>query len=192
MRAPVAVAALAAMLGGCATPSALLLPGEDGHPVGALAVLNAKGETVLDQPQQSASLGRGSASVRSNTRTKPAYQQLMATLPPPARTFTLYFIEGTTTMIPTSRPTLEMIKAEIAKRPGAEVQVTGHTDTLGSDDDNDRLSMKRAAEIEEVLANEGLPREMLSAVGRGERELAVATDDNVANAENRRVQVIVR
>jgi outer membrane protein OmpA-like peptidoglycan-associated protein len=95
-------------------------------------------------------------------------------------------------MIPTSRPTLEMIKAEIAKRPGAEVQVTGHTDTLGSDDDNDRLSMKRAAEIEEVLANEGLPREMLSAVGRGERELAVATDDNVANAENRRVQVIVR
>ena len=70
--------------------------------------------------------------------------------------------------------------------------MTGHTDTLGSDDDNDRLSLQRAREIVEFLVSQGFPRELLSAVGRGERDLKVPTGDGVANAQNRRVEVIVR
>jgi outer membrane protein OmpA-like peptidoglycan-associated protein len=42
------------------------------------------------------------------------------------------------------------------------------------------------------LAGEGFDRSMMSAVGRGERELKVATADNVGNASNRRVEVTVR
>ena len=70
--------------------------------------------------------------------------------------------------------------------------VTGHTDTVGSDDDNDRLSNDRANEILNALIAAGLPREVLTAVGRGERDLLVPTADGVANAANRRVEVIVR
>ena len=91
-----------------------------------------------------------------------------------------------------STPVLEELRAEIAKRPGAEVQVTGHTDTLGSDVDNDELSQKRAEEILNALAAKGFDRSIMSAVGRGERELREATADNVSNAANRRVEVIVR
>ncbi|WP_157083049.1 OmpA family protein [Novosphingobium lentum] len=185
--------ALLAILTGCAAPSALLLPGEDGHPTGALAVLDQKGgEQLLDTPLASARMSRGGATLGTAAKVKPAYRQLMATLPPPARSFTLYFVEGTTTMVESSRPMLDQIRAEIARRPGAEVQVTGHTDTLGSDDDNDRLSRQRAGEIMSVLIAEGFPRDLLSAVGRGEREPAVDTGDGVRDARNRRVEVIVR
>ena len=87
---------------------------------------------------------------------------------------------------------LEDIRAEVAKRPGADVQVTGHTDTVGSEGDNDLLSRKRAEEVLGFLASKGFPRTMMSAVGRGERELKVPTADNVSSAINRRVEVIVR
>jgi outer membrane protein OmpA-like peptidoglycan-associated protein len=187
------VASLLALLGACAAPKAVLLPGEDGHATGALAVLNENGqERVLDQPLERARMARRGASVRRLSEINPAYRRLMATMPPPAYSYTLYFYEGTTTIVPSSRPVLEAIKGDVAVRPGAEIEVTGHTDTVGSEDDNDRLSMLRAEEIMRTLIAEGMPRDATSAVGRGEREPAVDTGDNVANIQNRRVEVIVR
>jgi OmpA-OmpF porin, OOP family len=80
----------------------------------------------------------------------------------------------------------------LAKRPGAEVQITGHTDTVGSGSDNDALSLKRAQEIREALAVQGLNLTITRAVGRGERELLAPTPDNTAEPRNRRVEIIVR
>jgi len=181
------------LLAGCAAPSALLLAGEDGHPTGALAVLGKNGgEQLLDKPLAAARMSRQHTTLKTMKTVKPAYQRLIATLPPPSKSFTLYFIEDTTTITPASREVLEQMRAEVARRPGAEVQVTGHTDTLGSEDYNDRLSLQRAREIVEFLVSQGFPRDALSAVGRGERDLAVQTGEGVANAQNRRVEVIVR
>ena len=70
--------------------------------------------------------------------------------------------------------------------------MTGHTDTVGSEEDNDRLSMQRAEEVLGWLASQGFDRSMMSAVGRGERALMQPTMDNVDNPANRRVEVIVR
>ena len=70
--------------------------------------------------------------------------------------------------------------------------MTGHTDTVGSEADNDRLSTRRAEEVMGWLASQGFDRSQMSAVGRGERELKVPTVDNIDNAANRRVEVIVR
>jgi outer membrane protein OmpA-like peptidoglycan-associated protein len=72
------------------------------------------------------------------------------------------------------------------------VQVTGHTDREGSDDDNDRLSQRRAEDILAVLATEGIPAELMIAVGRGEREPLIQTADGVQEPRNRRVEVTVR
>ena len=68
----------------------------------------------------------------------------------------------------------------------------GHTDTVGGDETNDRLSERRAEEVMNWLVGQGFDRSQMSAVGRGERDLRVVTADNVANAANRRVEVIVR
>jgi outer membrane protein OmpA-like peptidoglycan-associated protein len=117
---------------------------------------------------------------------------LLTDLPPPAKSFVLYFDQGTTTPTPQSQTALTALRAEIASRPGAQVEVTGHTDTVGSEADNDRLSEQRAGEVLNWLAGQGLDRSMMSAVGRGERELKEPTVDNVSSAANRRVEVIVR
>lgn len=185
-------AVLVLAMSGCATSSVTLLPGEDGHAVGSIAVLETNREVVLDQPLTAGSLSNGPARVRSVKAVKPAYGQLLAALPPAPARYVLNFVEGTTDITAGSRPTLDMIRKEIAARPGAAVEVVGHTDTVGSEEDNDRLSQQRADQVVKVLLAEGFDSDLLSAVGRGERELAVATGDNVASEQNRRVEVVVR
>jgi outer membrane protein OmpA-like peptidoglycan-associated protein len=82
--------------------------------------------------------------------------------------------------------------AEVARRQAVEVQVTGHTDTLGKESDNDLLSEERAQAIKEMLIAQGLKSNFIRAVGRGSRELLILTPPNVREPRNRRVEVIVR
>jgi len=190
------VVALLALLGlaGCAHSSMVLLPDENGgHGQVAILKPDGTGETLVSEANSRATLSATPAIHPLGSKgLKPTEAALLASLPPPPKSFTLYFLEGTTEMTEKSAPLLDEIKAEIAGRPGAEVQVTGHTDTVGSDADNDALSQKRAEEIMSLLASKGFDRTIMSAVGRGERELQVPTDDNVSSPVNRRVEVIVR
>ena len=182
------------LLAGCAHSSMVLLPDEDGgHGEVAILKPDGSGETLVSEANSRASLS-GSPTIKplGEKGLKPTEAALVSALPPPPKSFTLYFLEGTTDMTPESAPVVDEIRAEIAARPGAEVQVTGHTDTVGSDDDNDALSQKRAEEILNLLATKGFDRTIMSAVGRGERELKVPTGDNVSSPVNRRVEVIVR
>jgi outer membrane protein OmpA-like peptidoglycan-associated protein len=183
-------------LAGCAQSSMVLLPDENGGH-GEVSIRKADGsgtKTVVNEPNSRATLGGSQPSVRplGAKGLKPSEAALISALPPAPKSFTLYFLEGTTEMTPASVPVLDQLRAEIARRPGAEVQVTGHTDTVGSDADNDALSRKRAEEILNLLASKGFDRSMMMAVGRGERQLKVPTADNVSSPINRRVEVIVR
>jgi outer membrane protein OmpA-like peptidoglycan-associated protein len=181
------------LLAGCAKNSLVLVPSENGAP-GAVAVLNsdgAGGETVVSETNSRTSIGRGQPVTRPHKLNKQE-RTLLDALPPPPIRLTLYFKEGTTMLTPESRPSLDYLRAQVHDRPGAEAQVTGYTDTLGSDDDNDALSQRRAEEVVELLAAEGIDRAAMTAVGRGERSLRVQTADRVREAANRRVEVIVR
>lgn len=183
----------ALLLAGCATDSVVLLPNEDGVATGAVAVIDEKrgDEVVVDRPLTSARLAPGTAP-QPVRKLKKSYGQLLASLPPRAVSFLLNFPQGSTTLTADSRPVLAAIRAEVARRPGAEVQVTGHTDTVDSDEVNDRLSLRRAEAVARQLIAQGFPSDIVSAVGRGERELLVQTGDNVPSDANRRVEVIVR
>lgn len=178
---------------GCTRSSLLLLPGEDGH-TGAVAVLGENGETVVDRANTRTSLGSARPQVRDvdPAPLDAADRALVEGLPPPPAHFILYFYEGSTTIVPSSEPQLKAVFEEVKRRPGAEVQVTGHTDSLGTSEDNDRLSLDRAEEIRRLLIADGLAADMTSAVGRGERELLEKTADEVRDPVNRRVEVIVR
>lgn len=189
------IAAIFALVGCAHSTSVVLLPDEDGgHGQVAIAKPGSAGETLVSEPNSRATLGGAQPIIRPlGAKGLSANEaQLLGGLPPAAKSFTLYFIEGTTDMTAQSAPMLDEIRAEIAKRPGAEVQVTGHTDTVGSEGDNDALSKRRAEEILSLLASKGFDRAIMTAVGRGERELAQPTADNVSDPVNRRVEVIVR
>jgi outer membrane protein OmpA-like peptidoglycan-associated protein len=190
-----AFASVALALAGCAHSSVVLLPDEDGgHGEVSIRKANGSAATVVNQPNTRATLDGSRPTVRplGAKGLTPEEASLVSALPPPPKSFTLYFLEGTTEMTAESVPVLDELRAEIARRPGAEVQVTGHTDTVGSEADNDVLSRKRAEEILGLLASKGFDRSIMTAVGRGERELKAPTGDNVSSPINRRVEVIVR
>jgi OOP family OmpA-OmpF porin len=189
-----ALAALLPLLAACATAggSVTLLPGEPGMNTGAVAVFDPKSgaeQGSLTDANTQAQLNGKFAAKAADPK---LYAALTDALPPPAAHFTLYFIEGATKLTPESEPELKKVFAELAKRAGAEVQITGHTDTVGSEGDNDMLSLKRAREIREALIAQGLNPTISRAVGRGEREPLVPTPDNTAEPRNRRVEITVR
>ena len=191
---PAAAACL--LLGGCATSSLVLLPDDEGHQ-GQVAVLEANGkptEAVIAQNNSRTKLGDPTPSSQAlgDKGLKPQEAALLTSLPPPAKSFTLYFDLGTTTPTAESQAGLTALRAEIASRTGPQVEVTGHTDTVGGAEDNDRLSLQRAEEVMNWLASQGFDRSLMSATGRGERELKEPSLDNVSSAANRRVEVIVR
>lgn len=195
MRA-IRLAAACLLLGGCATSSLVLLPDDEGHQ-GSVAVLEAAGkpsEAVITQGNSRTKLGDANAAPKplGDKGLKPEEAALLATLPPPAKSFILYFDQGTVTPTAASQAVLTALRAEIASRSGPQVEVTGHTDTVGSEEDNDRLSAQRAEEVLNWLAGQGFDRSLMSATGRGERDLKEPTIDNFSSATNRRVEVIVR
>ena len=188
-----AAAGLFLGLAACQHSSLILLPDEGGGH-GAVAVLEANGkpvDAVVSQPDSRTKLGDATPTTRP-AQLKGDEVALLSGMPPPPKSFTLYFVEGTTDLTPESQPALAELRAEIARRPGVDVEVTGHTDTVGSAEDNDRLSQKRAEQILGLLATVGIDRSVMTAVGRGERDLREPTMDNVESALNRRVEVLVR
>lgn len=190
------VASAAVLLCNCTHSSLLLLPDEDGGQ-GSVAVLESRGkptQSVVAAANSRTSLGRARFATRplGSKGLNRKQAGLLGELPPPARSFTLYFEEGKVEFSPRSGAEVAALRAEVARRPGAEVEVTGHTDRVGDDIDNDKLSLKRAEEVLALLVSAGLDRSVMSAVGRGERELREPTADSVSNAANRRVEVIVR
>jgi outer membrane protein OmpA-like peptidoglycan-associated protein len=83
--------------------------------------------------------------------------------------------------------------ATILKNYGQTViHVVGHTDTTGSDEYNMRLSAARANSVATYLASQGVPSQRIRQEGRGERELAVRTADNVNEPRNRRVDIVIK
>jgi OmpA-OmpF porin, OOP family len=172
----------------------VLLP--DGNsPNGAMAVGQGSTITVLDTPLTAAKVGSDGRVEKVNITQEEVereFSEALAAIPLEPVSFTLYFEEGSTSVLSISKDTLQKIFEEVAKRQASEVQITGHTDTVGDAADNDKLSTQRAEAIKEMLISKGLKSNFIRAVGRGERELLVSTPDNTNEPKNRRVEVLIR
>ena len=70
--------------------------------------------------------------------------------------------------------------------------VAGHTDRQGSLEANDALSLQRAQAVRALLIERGFQVELIEAVGRGERDPVVPTEDEVVEPRNRRAEIEVR
>jgi OmpA-OmpF porin, OOP family len=72
-------------------------------------------------------------------------------------------------------------------------EVSGHTDSSGSEPHNKELSEKRAQVIVKELIKRGIPQDEIVAVGKGSSERLVKPDDTPAKkAKNRRYEIRVR
>ena len=71
-----------------------------------------------------------------------------------------------------------------------KLEVTGHTDTVGSDAYNMRLSRRRAESVAAQLEKDGIPASEIEIIAKGKRDLLVPTADGVKEPQNRRVQIV--
>jgi len=187
---------LAALLAGCASKpqgTVVLLPDAQGKDT-ALLVKQDGGDLLLDQPYAAAQLtSRGPLKASSSAEQVQAqFGAALAARPLPPLQFTLYFIEGKDEFTDESKRAFDSVFGEIARRPVPDVLVIGHTDRAGTDAFNDALSRQRAEVVRRALVARGVAAENIVVVGRGEREPIVATADGVAEARNRRVEILVR
>jgi len=84
---------------------------------------------------------------------------------------------------------LQAVAEEIKSRNLDQVSLIGHTDSAGPKSYNNRLAMKRANAVRDVLTELGVDPALIQVESRGENELLVQTDDNVREPANRRVQI---
>jgi outer membrane protein OmpA-like peptidoglycan-associated protein len=172
----------------------VLLPDQDGR-TGRVIVTTTVGELVLDKPYAGADVyGQGKvqevAGAEASVRER--FGAALDARPPAPISFTVYFVFGKDELTTESTQQFARIKTELAARPAPEIVVIGHTDRVGAVPYNDALSLKRAGVVRSALVAAGVPAAQIDIAGRGEREPAIQTADEVDEPRNRRVEITVR
>jgi len=88
-----------------------------------------------------------------------------------------------------ARRNLSNLATNLQKYPNTDLVIVGHTDNVGSEEYNQRLSERRAASAANYLASQGVSRSRMTTVGRGESEPIASNATAEGRAENRRVVI---
>jgi outer membrane protein OmpA-like peptidoglycan-associated protein len=95
------------------------------------------------------------------------------------------------TLKPGAREKMAKVAGILLAYPGLKIQVEGHTDSVGTDEYNMKLSQQRADAVRDYLTGQNVPSASVTAVGLG-KAAPVATNDTAAGRQqNRRVELVV-
>lgn len=90
---------------------------------------------------------------------------------------------------PAGKANLDQFMASLAGSKVSGITVVGHTDSVGTDAYNQKLSERRAASVGNYLVSKGVPAAAIQASGRGESEPVASNSTAAGRAANRRVVV---
>jgi outer membrane protein OmpA-like peptidoglycan-associated protein len=173
-----------------------LLPDPDSGAVGRANVSSLSGSVELAEARASTVVSGKAAP----TPVKPLSEEdasrifgdVLSALPSAPEHFVLNFQFDSDELTPESRALLPQVLNAVKGHPVPEVQVIGHTDTVGSPASNITLGMRRAEMIRKQLIDIGLDPTLIEIVSHGEADLLVPTADDVPEPRNRRVEITVR
>ena len=101
------------------------------------------------------------------------------------------FDTGKYTLKPGAREKLAKIAGIILSHPGLRLTVEGHTDSVGGDDFNQRLSEQRANSVREYLVAQSVSADSITASGFGKTRPISSNDTASGRQLNRRVELVV-
>jgi outer membrane protein OmpA-like peptidoglycan-associated protein len=101
------------------------------------------------------------------------------------------FDTGKYTLKPGAREKLAKISGIVQAHPGLMLSVEGHTDSVGSDDYNQKLSEQRANSVRDYLVSQGVMSNTITASGFGEAQPVATNDNATGRQQNRRVEMVV-
>jgi outer membrane protein OmpA-like peptidoglycan-associated protein len=183
-------------LAGCAEKEDelfVVLPNPDGTS-GAITVSDGGNSVVLDRPYAAEDVkgDKVEQTTSDSAQVQQVFGSALAAQPILPEHFRLYFQRDKDVMTAESQQQYRNVFADIKRRPVYQVEVIGHTDTLGQQPYNQELSLKRAAALRDELVRDGLNPDSITIAGRGELDPAVPTGPQVAEPRNRRVEITVR
>lgn len=104
----------------------------------------------------------------------------------------VYFEFDDTKISEDSQPVLEALLNLLKENPGMSIEIAGHTDNIGSNQINLRVSERRAKAVKNWLVKNGIDASRLLAKGYGESQPMATNDDEFEGRElNRRIELIV-
>ena len=95
------------------------------------------------------------------------------------------------TLKPGAREKLAKVSGILLAYPGLKIQVEGHTDSVGTDEYNQRLSEQRADSVRDYLVQQGVPGAGVTAMGFGKENPVASNDTAAGRQQNRRVELVV-
>jgi outer membrane protein OmpA-like peptidoglycan-associated protein len=101
------------------------------------------------------------------------------------------FDTGSYTLKPGAREKLAKISGIVLAHPGLNLQIEGHTDSVGGDEFNQNLSERRAGAVRDFLIDQGLGGSTVGARGFGKTQPVATNDTAEGRQRNRRVEIVV-
>jgi outer membrane protein OmpA-like peptidoglycan-associated protein len=143
----------------------------------------AERERIARERQAEIERMRGELSELAETRTDA--RGFIVTLPG------LFFDTGRSDLKPGTRTNLTRIAELLGRMDRVRLIVEGHTDSVGSDAVNQRLSEARARAVRDRLVSQGVDATVITTVGRGPTQPIATNDTREGRAQNRRVEIII-
>jgi len=92
---------------------------------------------------------------------------------------------------PVAREKLAKVAGIVSGHPGLRLDVEGHTDSIGGDDYNQRLSEQRGEAVRDYLTREGMASSSVTPRGFGKTQPVATNDTAKGRQQNRRVELVI-
>lgn len=106
------------------------------------------------------------------------------------RNFTVFFDWDRSVLSADAQQVLQNVARDAKAGKIVQINISGHADTSGPADYNQKLSLRRADAVREYLASQGLPANQIAVEAKGETDLLVPTADGVREPSNRRAVIV--
>jgi outer membrane protein OmpA-like peptidoglycan-associated protein len=148
----------------------------------------------FDTPQEPVPSAPPPVMAPMHTTTAPVVAPRTAAKPvvaPVGQNYTVFFDFNKSTLTPEAKRIIASAVQSYKDGGFAVISVTGHTDTVGSDSYNKKLSDRRAMAVEAEIKRLGVDGSSIKEAGVGKEGLLVPTANGVREAQNRRAEIVL-
>jgi OOP family OmpA-OmpF porin len=111
---------------------------------------------------------------------------------PVSRSYLVFFDWGRSNLTDRARQIISEAAANSTKVQYTAIEVNGYTDTSGTPQQNQKLSVQHARAIAAELVKDGVPESAIEIRGFGDTHLLAPTGPGVREPQNRRVEIIIK
>jgi outer membrane protein OmpA-like peptidoglycan-associated protein len=181
----------------CAPATKIILLPDPDDKVGVVDVSSDKGSQTLDKPWQTTEVSSSDKApsaprLMDKDEVRAMFKEALAAEPIPPMRFIVYFRTEAYELTSETIRTLSRVLEEIKIRNSTDIIVSGQTDTVGSAEKNQALSLKRAKMVADFLVSKGVNPENIAVTYHGKGNPLIPTPDGVSEPRNRRVEIMVR